>query len=179
MSGLIFSLFLGAVSMSALIRALRENPEFKELSKDRGWRGYVEEDRYRVEVFVKHDEKQVQFILPDHSVPEENCKKAVKKLTEKLYAKISERELPLEDVRIVGPSGTFCHYCLEPARGLLFKCKRCGGFYCGNHRLPEEHNCPGGGTAGIRIEQERREKEREGGKEEKPRKVVLKEIPCG
>jgi hypothetical protein len=179
MSGLIFSLFLGAVSISALIRALRENPEFRELSEDRRWRGYVEEDKYRVEVFVKRDKKQVQFILPDHSIPEETCKKAVKKLTEKLYAKISERESSLENVSIVGPSGTFCHYCLEPARELLFKCKRCGGFYCGNHHLPEKHNCPSSGTTGIRTKHKRKGKEREDRKEEKPRKVIIKEIPCG
>lgn len=24
-----------------------------------------------------------------------------------------------------------------------FKCKRCGGYFCANHRLPENHNCPG------------------------------------
>jgi hypothetical protein len=179
MSGLIFSLFLGAISLSALVRALKENPEFRKLSKDRGWRGYVEEDRYRVEVFVKRDEKQVQFILPDHSIPEETCKKAVKKLTRKLFVQIPEVKTPLENVSIVGPSGTFCHYCLEPARELLFKCKRCGGFYCGNHRLPEEHNCPSSGTTGIRTKQKRKEKEREGRKEEKPRKVIIKEIPCG
>jgi len=24
-----------------------------------------------------------------------------------------------------------------------FKCHYCGGFFCGEHRLPEEHNCKG------------------------------------
>jgi hypothetical protein len=165
------------VSMQALVGALKENPEFKELSKDRRWRGYVEENGYRIEVFVKRDEKQIQFILPDLTVPEEKCKKAVKKLTELLFTKISEKEPP--NISIVGPSSTFCHYCLEPPIELLFKCHRCMGFYCGEHRFPEEHDCPGGAKIGIKIGHKRKEKDREVKKEEKPIKIVLKEAPCG
>ena len=179
MSGLIFSLVLGAVSTSALIKVLRENPEFRELSGDREWHGFVEDDGHRVEVFVKRDKKQVQFILPDLSIPEETCKKVVKKLTARLYAEISEKTPLLDNISIVGPSGSFCHYCLEPAKELLFECKRCRGFYCSNHRLPEEHNCPDGGTAGIRIGHARKEKESKTRKEEKPMKILLKKMPCG
>jgi len=175
MSGLIFSLLLSAASIAALTRALREGSKFKELPEGQGWRGYVEEDRHRVEVFVKRDKKQVQFILPDLSIPEEVCKKAVKKLVAKLYATISEKELSLDNITVVGPSYSFCHYCLEPVRELLYRCNICGGLYCSRHRFPEEHNCPGGEVARISIKHERKEKK----KEEAPRRIILKEAPCG
>jgi hypothetical protein len=172
----VFSLVLSAISISTLINALRKNPEFKELKKNQGWHGYIKEDGSRVEVFVKRDEKQIQFNLPDLSVSEETCKKAVKKLTAKLYASIDEQ--PIE-INIVGPTRNFCHYCLEPAKELLFKCKRCGEFYCHNHRLPEEHDCPGGESKGIRVKQLRKRKERKIEKKEVTKKIILKEIPCG
>lgn len=175
MSGLIFSLLLGAASIATLVRALREDLKFKDLAEGQGWRGYVEEDGHRVEVFVKRDKKQVQFILPDFSIPEEICKKAVKNLAAKLYATVSERELSPDNIEIVGPSHSFCHYCLEAVKELLFRCKRCGGLYCSRHRFPEEHNCPGGEVARIKIEHRRKERK----EEKKPKKILLKEAPCG
>ena len=177
MSGLVFSLVLGPVIMSALINALRERPEFKELKKDQGWHGYMEEDGSHVEVFVKRDKKQIQFILPYRAIPEKVCKQAVKRLTAELYAVIEGKPF---DVDIVGPSRSFCHYCLEPAKQLLFRCERCGGFYCNNHRLPEEHDCPGGEEAGIKIRHTRKVRKEKSEKEkEESRRILLKEIPCG
>ncbi len=35
-----------------------------------------------------------------------------------------------------------CDICGEEER-LPFKCRYCGGTFCGNHRLPENHDCPG------------------------------------
>lgn len=37
-----------------------------------------------------------------------------------------------------------CHFCgkNEP---LPFKCSYCGGVFCGDHRIPEKHDCPGSG----------------------------------
>ena len=176
MSGLVFSLVLGPVIMSALIKALRERPEFKELKKDQGWHGSLEEDGSPVEVFVKRDKKQIQFILPDRAIPEDICKKAIKKLTAELYAVIEDKPI---DVDIIGPSRRFCHYCLEPAKQLLFRCERCGGFYCNSHRLPEEHDCPGGEKAGIKTGQKRETREEESEKEEETIRILLQEIPCG
>lgn len=175
-SGLIFSLLLSAASIAALTRALTEEMRFEEMSPGQGWRGYVEQDGYRVEVFVKRDKKQVQFMLPDLSIPEEVCKKAVKRLAAKLYSTISEKELSLDNITIVGPSYSFCHYCLEPVSQILFRCKRCSGLYCSRHRFPEEHNCPGGEVTRIKIKQERKEKKEE---QEPSRRILLRQAPCG
>lgn len=34
-----------------------------------------------------------------------------------------------------------CQYCGDEVV-LPFKCTYCGGYFCGNHRIPERHNCP-------------------------------------
>lgn len=36
-----------------------------------------------------------------------------------------------------------CDYCNVDDNKLPFNCKRCGGTFCGSHRLPEKHECPG------------------------------------
>jgi membrane associated rhomboid family serine protease len=36
---------------------------------------------------------------------------------------------------------TFCEHCGEKINFLPFKCKYCGGSYCKEHRLPENHQC--------------------------------------
>ena len=36
---------------------------------------------------------------------------------------------------------TFCEHCGEKISFLPFKCKYCGGSYCKEHRLPENHQC--------------------------------------
>ena len=36
---------------------------------------------------------------------------------------------------------TFCEHCGEKIDFLPFKCKYCGGSYCKEHRLPENHQC--------------------------------------
>ncbi len=38
---------------------------------------------------------------------------------------------------------TNCDKCNRKIRELPFHCKYCGGYFCGNHRLPEDHNCRG------------------------------------
>ncbi|RLF60354.1 MAG: hypothetical protein DRN25_02905 [Thermoplasmata archaeon] len=35
-----------------------------------------------------------------------------------------------------------CSYCGKEA-ALPFKCKFCGEYFCADHRLPENHECPG------------------------------------
>ena len=35
----------------------------------------------------------------------------------------------------------FCHHCNEEMGYLPFKCKYCGGTFCKEHRLPENHDC--------------------------------------
>lgn len=36
-----------------------------------------------------------------------------------------------------------CFFCNKKINLLPFKCRRCGELFCGSHRLPEQHNCPG------------------------------------
>ena len=36
---------------------------------------------------------------------------------------------------------TFCEHCSEKINFLPFKCKYCGGAFCKEHRLPENHQC--------------------------------------
>ena len=36
---------------------------------------------------------------------------------------------------------TFCEHCSEKINFLPFKCKYCGGSFCKEHRLPENHQC--------------------------------------
>lgn len=38
---------------------------------------------------------------------------------------------------------TNCNYCDHKIVGIPYHCKRCGGSYCSDHRLPESHDCPG------------------------------------
>ena len=88
MSGLIFSVLLGAVTLASLSRTLRDILKFEEVADGHGWRGTVEKDGYLVDVFVKYDKDKAQFILPDASVPEEICKKVVRDLAAKIYAEL-------------------------------------------------------------------------------------------
>lgn len=39
--------------------------------------------------------------------------------------------------------GIACTYCEEDLRGLPFKCRYCGEFFCVKHQLPENHLCQG------------------------------------
>lgn len=178
MSGLIFSLLLVGVTISAIIEALRKNPNFSELEKDRSWRGLIKKDDYSVELFVKRDDKQVQFILPDLSIPKDTCKKVVDELAGTLCEEIKD-ESGRRSVNVVSPSGNFCQFCLEQVKELLFRCKRCGRYYCSEHRFPEKHNCPGKENADIRIKHLGKNVEREYLEEDKPKEILIKEIPCG
>lgn len=38
---------------------------------------------------------------------------------------------------------TQCAHCNKKINGIPYTCKRCGGSFCGDHRLPESHDCPG------------------------------------
>jgi hypothetical protein len=38
---------------------------------------------------------------------------------------------------------TKCDYCDKEIDGLPFQCRRCKQYFCGDHRLPENHDCKG------------------------------------
>lgn len=35
----------------------------------------------------------------------------------------------------------YCDFCKKKLPSIPFKCRHCGGLFCGKHRLPESHNC--------------------------------------
>lgn len=36
-----------------------------------------------------------------------------------------------------------CYYCNKKISGMPFNCRKCGEKFCGNHQIPESHNCSG------------------------------------
>jgi len=123
--------------------------------------GAVEGHRYTV--VQRGDE--IYIALPDYL--RNRCKSTVKKLLQKLKPDAEIKVSP------IGYASSRCNYCLASS-SLTFRCHRCGGWYCSEHRLPERHNCPGesGKLAVERVqrkEEEKREKE----------KIVAVQVPCG
>jgi len=176
MSGLSFTLLLVPITMSLLEGLLTSGMGFETLSMDETWRGRVREGRYSVEVFIKRLGKELQFFLPDSSVPKEICEKVVKRLSAKIYSLLYQEAFNPDYVRITGSVPSFCHYCLESVY-MPFRCHRCGGYYCSGHRLPEKHNCPGGEAAMISVSPL---VEIDDEIPEKPKKtIIVKEVPCG
>jgi predicted nucleic acid binding AN1-type Zn finger protein len=35
----------------------------------------------------------------------------------------------------------YCDYCKKNVNSTSWNCRRCGGTFCDEHRLPEDHNC--------------------------------------
>ena len=177
MSGLSFTLLLAPIAMSLLEGLLISGMGFEMLSKGETWRGWVREGRYSVEVFIKRLGKELQFFLPDGSIPKDVCEKVVKRLSARIYSLLYEEAFNPDYVNIVGPVPSFCYFCLESVY-MPFRCNRCGGYFCSGHRLPERHNCPGGEAAAtlrapplVESDEEIPEKQR--------KRIIVKEVPCG
>jgi len=79
-------------------------------------------------------------------VPREICERIARRLSAKIDALIRGIELPPEQVILSTADITsgLCSYCFEKLIDIPYRCHRCGGIYCEEHRLPERHNCPGG-----------------------------------
>lgn len=172
-SGILFSLILAGITLKTINDLMKGDFSLKEISPG-SWRGYIREGRYSVEVHIKRRGDEILFLLPDRSIPEDVCKKVVKRLSAKLYALLVKTEMPPESVEIMGPANSFCYYCLEPVY-MPFRCNRCGGYFCAEHRLPEKHDCPGdeGEKASAPIKKPD-EKEKE-----KKKKILVRAIACG
>lgn len=56
-----------------------------------------------------------------------------------------ESVLSLESSPIMAPKKIRCNVkdCKEAAQRIIGDCSFCKGFYCGNHRLLEDHKCSG------------------------------------
>ena len=172
MSGLVFTLLLAA-SLVMLDDAFR-GMGFRRLGGG-GWHGRLREGSRLVDVFIKRSEGRLHLLLPDASIPREVCERVVRRLAARLYALLRYRPLDPGSVEVVGPTPSFCHYCLEEVY-LPYRCPRCGGYYCSEHRLPWRHDCPGGGgeaRAAVDVEKPWREERR------RRRRIPVREVPCG
>lgn len=125
MSNTIFLAILSGLTWPDIVKRLNLEEREENIGD-----GYTD-DGYPYSIIKRED--KLYIILPEH--PEEQCQEAAKRIIEKITGE--ERT-----VQVLGFRSSFCNYCLAPV-SLPFKCKRCGGWYCKNHRLPEEHNCPG------------------------------------
>lgn len=173
MSGILFSLILGGMSLKLLHDLMTRELGLRELASG-GWRGYTREGQHNVEVHINVKGDEIFFLLPDKSIPEEICHQVVKRLAAKLHALVSQKEMPPETVEIVGPANAFCHYCLDSVY-LPYRCHRCGGYFCEEHRLPEKHDCPGD----LEEKEGAAVKKPEEPKEEKEKKIIVRVVACG
>lgn len=112
---------------------------------------------------------EIYIVLPDY--PRDRCEDLVKELLKRLR--------PDAEVRIgaIGYASTHCNYCFV-SLPLPYRCRRCGGWYCSEHRLPERHNCPAGGVEAFAQRRERRMEERKRETQEKKERVVAVQLPC-
>ncbi len=157
MSNLIFRTMLPQIAWGEIIRLLGLRERTKGIGD-----GKIGGQRFTV---VQRG-NEISIVLPDY-MPREKCHEIVKKILSNI-APTSKIE-----VATVGYASSHCNYCLQPTP-LPYQCTRCEEWYCQDHRLPEEHNCPGekGKTEKIvrRIKPKREEKKKE---------IVVTEIPCG
>jgi hypothetical protein len=127
--------------------------------------GTVEDHKYTV--VQRGDE--IYIVLPDY--PRDKCEDIVRKLLQKLKP---EAEIKISSI---GYASSHCNYCLTSSP-MTYRCHRCGGWYCSEHRLPERHNCPNGGGGRVSRRQQLKETGSQKEKKEKKEKVVAVQLPC-
>ncbi len=159
MKGSTFTMLLGEAPRSSVSVFLRKYG-FMEVGEGAGWRAELEEEGYLIKVFVKYDGREVKFLLPEPSAPDEVNRRVVERIASELYKCIHGVKMPPENLKLEDTIYSFCYYCLKPVKELLFRCRRCGGRYCSEHHLPEKHRCPGARYIKTDLEEgERRETE--------------------
>jgi len=109
---------------------------------------------------------KIYIVLPDY--PRERCEEVVKKLLRMLRPEVEIQ------IGSVGRVSSHCNYCLTPV-SFPYRCHRCAGWYCDEHRLPERHNCPGGLDE---VATERVQVKGEEGRKESREKIVVVQVPC-
>jgi len=148
------------LNWSEIVRLLR----LREREKGVG-DGTVEGHKYTI--VQRGDE--IYIVLPDY--PRDRCESIVKKLLQKLR--------PDAEIKIgsIGYASSHCNYCLI-SLPFPYRCHRCGGWYCAEHRLPERHNCPGeSGKLAVKGAQRKGEEAKKESKEKKE-KIVAVQVPC-
>ena len=172
MSNKIFEAIIHSLAMP-LFNKLTEKLNFKKKEKENVASGII--DGAHVTIF--HEGEKLTIIIPDDKLSEEKCRKIAKKIIKKLY-QLMEIEIDLDNIEIKmkGFASGICNFCLIKA--FTYKCHRCRGYYCGEHRLPEKHNCPGNRRLQFQINEDISDKE-EQKKDEKSEKVIILESHCG
>ncbi|MHA1298435.1 MAG: AN1-type zinc finger domain-containing protein, partial [Candidatus Helarchaeota archaeon] len=156
-----------------LFDKLAEKLKFKKKEKKDVASGYID----GAYITIYYEEDKFTTIISDDKLTDEECRRIAKKIIKELY-KLQGIELDINDIEINmrGFASGICHYCL--IKVLTYKCRRCNGYYCSNHRLPEKHNCPG--DRKIRFEIIRKEKNKKKlDKDEKSEKIIIVESHCG
>ena len=128
-------------------------------------------------VTVYFEGEKFTIIIPDEKLTEEECRKIAKIILIELY-KLIGMELNIEDIEIkmLGFASGICNYCLIKA--FTYKCHRCKGYYCSEHRLPENHNCPANRKIKYKIKKKEKMEEKKE-KDKKSKKVIIVESYCG
>lgn len=159
MSNMIFLASL-LLNWSEIVRLL----SLREREKGVG-DGTVEGHKYTV--VQRGDE--IYIVLPDY--PRDRCESIVKKLLQKLR--------PDAEIKIgsIGYASSHCNYCFT-SLPFPYRCNRCGGWYCSEHRLPEKHNCPNGTGEAATQRRQRRDEEKKQVTKEKKEKIVAVQVPC-
>jgi len=135
---------LSGLTWEAIVRML----DLRERSEGVG-DGKVEDYRYTI---IQRGDK-ISIVLPEYQ-PQEKCFEVVEKIVSKLDPKAAVQVVKM------GNASSFCNYCLKQT-SLPYRCYRCNGWYCENHRLPEKHNCPGGKGKAEKVVQQIKPKKRE------------------
>ncbi len=146
---------------------------FKKKQKENAASGYFDGEL----VTIYHEGEQITIIIPDDNLSEEQCQRLAKKILIELY-KLKGIELEIDDIEVemLGFASGICNYCLIKA--FTHKCRRCKGYYCSEHRLPEYHDCPGERKLEFKIKEIEKTKDK-AEKDEKSKKVIILESHCG
>ncbi|MEM3586205.1 MAG: zinc finger AN1 domain-containing stress-associated protein [Candidatus Jordarchaeaceae archaeon] len=174
MSNLIFQALINGLTQT-IFQNFASELTFKMRARNIA-QGSVEHKGHRVDVFLIMEGEKLSIILPDNSILKDDCEQIAKKILLALYASLGKK-IRLEEIVVTrfGYASGICNYCLIVIP-LAYKCRRCGGFYCEEHRLPEKHNCPRGKEGEITSKNITGvEKPHKG----KMGEIILSEVPCG
>lgn len=128
------------------------------------------------------DDKTIQIVITDASLPPEKCQEIAIQFTQQLYKKATGKTLRREQIlikNIANLEENICEYCLKPLEDLPHTCKQCGRTFCYNHRRPETHGCQP--TTKIEFQEEKVLKKQKNytSKELNKPKATLQKLPCG
>ena len=150
------SMLLGWSEIARLLRLRERIPGVGD--------GTIEGHRYTV---IQRG-NEIYVILPDH--PRDKCEEMVRRILQRLRP---DAEIKIDSV---GYASGHCNYCLA-SFSLTYRCHRCGGWYCSEHRLPERHNCPNGGT-GIGTRRQQPKETRRTKEKAKKEEIIAVQLPC-